>query len=89
MTRNGFKLELYKMAVTYLHLNTINLKGSLDSSHFIFGINVGKSQIRHRTTLKLNDEFLDRLKIDRNHSNSERSISDPPISDIDFKNKLA
>ena len=30
------------------------LKGSPDTSHFIFEINVGKSRIRHRTTLKLN-----------------------------------
>ena len=29
-------------------------KGSLDPSHFIFEINVGKRRIRHRTTLKLN-----------------------------------
>ena len=39
-------------------------KGSSDPSHFIFEINVGTRQIRHITTLKLNDEFLDRLKID-------------------------
>ena len=39
------------------------IKGSSDSSH-IFEINVGKRQIRHTTTLKLNNEFLDRLKID-------------------------
>ena len=31
------------------------VKGSSDSSHFIFEINVGKSRIRHTTTLKLND----------------------------------
>ena len=31
---------------------------------FNFEINVGKGRIRHTTTLKLNDKFLDRLKID-------------------------
>ena len=41
-------------------LNT-GFKGSLDRSHFIFLI---QCRIRHTTTLKLNDEFLDRLKID-------------------------
>ena len=41
-----------------------HFKGSLDPSHFIIEINVGKSRMRHRTTLKLNDEFLDRLQID-------------------------
>ena len=30
---------------------------------FIFEINVGKSRIRHITTMILNDEFLDRLQI--------------------------
>jgi len=35
-----------------------------DPSYFIFEINFGKRWIRHRTTLKLNDEieFPDRLK---------------------------
>ena len=45
-------------------------KGSPDSCHFIFEIDVGKSRIRHRTPLALNDEFLDRLKPIEN-SNSE------------------
>ena len=40
------------------------LEGSSDTIHFIFEINVGKKWIRHATNLKLNDEFLDRLKID-------------------------
>ena len=57
------------------------LKGSSDPSQFIFEINVGKSRIRHTTTVKLNDEFLDRHEIDYH--------SDPTLSDIDFKNKLA
>ena len=41
------------------------IKGGSDPNHFIFEINVGKSRIRHTTTLKLNDGFLDRLKSDR------------------------
>ena len=39
-------------------------KGSSDQSPFIFEINLGKSRIRHTTTLKWNDEFLDRPRID-------------------------
>ena len=31
-------------------------------TYFSFEINLGKSRIRHTTTLKLNDEFEDRLK---------------------------
>ena len=33
----------------------LQFKGSPDQSHFIFEINVGKSRIRHITTLNLND----------------------------------
>ena len=39
--------------ITEVRWNTF--KGSPDQSHFIFEINVGKSRIRHRTTLKLNN----------------------------------
>ena len=38
-----------------------NFKGSSDPSHFIFEINIGKSRIRHRTTLNLNDAIFDRF----------------------------
>ena len=54
-----------------LHL----FKGSLDQSHYIFEINVGKSRIRHRTTLKLNSRSAKNwLNINRwrwRHLNSE------------------
>ena len=43
---------------------TCRFKGSSDQSHFIFEINVGKSRIRHTTTLKYNVEFLNQFKID-------------------------
>ena len=67
----------------------VSFKGSSDQSHFIFEIDVGKSRIRHRTTLKLKDE--DRLKIisRQRHLNSESFLSGPTLSDIDFKNKMA
>ena len=42
----------------------LDIKDSPDTSHFIHEINVGKRRIRYTTTLKLNDEFRDRLKID-------------------------
>ena len=42
----------------------MSFKGSSDPNDFIFEINVGKKRIRYTATLKLNDEFLDRLKID-------------------------
>ena len=40
------------------------IKGSLDPNDLIFEINVEKSRIRYTTTLKLNDEFQDRLQVD-------------------------
>ena len=46
----------------YISEIDLRIKGSSDPSHFINEINVGKGRIRHTTTLKLNDEFLDRLK---------------------------
>ena len=50
-----------KTSSMYPHLI---FKGSPDPSHVIFEINVGKSRIRQITALKLNVEFLDRLKFD-------------------------
>ena len=41
-----------------------SFKGSSDQSQFILKINIVKSRIRHTTTLKLNDGFLDRFQID-------------------------
>ena len=53
------------------HQHLENVKGSSDPRYqcrkfliSIFDINVGKSRIRHTTTQKLNNEFVDRLKID-------------------------
>ena len=53
-----------------------NFKGSSGTSLFIFEINVGKSRIRHTTTQKLNDDVTQILG---------RSLSDPALSDTDFK----
>ena len=36
----------------------LDFKDSPDQSHFIFEINVGKSRIRHRTTMNINDRHL-------------------------------
>ena len=68
-TKFTCNFSLYMWGVTS-KIATI-FKVSLESSHFIFEINVEKRRIRHTTTL--NDEFLDRLRIDWRwrHSNSE------------------
>ena len=46
------------------NFNKLGFNGNPDASHFILEISVGRRRIRHKTTLKLTDEFLDRLKID-------------------------
>ena len=43
------------------YLNMFYFKGSTDPSHFMFEINVGKSLIRHITTLNLNDVISNRF----------------------------
>ena len=44
------------------------------------------SDIERLWSLSIKGELLERLKIDWSHLNSERSMSDPPLSDIDCKN---
>ena len=51
-------------------------KGSPDSSHFFFEINVGKSRNRYRTTLNLNEVIFHRF------------MSDLTLSVKDFKNEM-
>ena len=41
---------------------TRGIKGSPGPSHYIFEINVGKSRIRHRTTLNFNDGIFNRFE---------------------------
>ena len=56
--------DIRNLGCGQLIIKKLSIKGSSDASHFIFEINVGKSRIRHTTTLKLSNEFLDRLKIE-------------------------
>ena len=57
--------------------NDKDFKGSPDHTHFMFEINVGKSRIRHRTTLKMNGDVI---------QIQSRSMSDSTFSDLDLKN---
>ena len=67
----------------------LEFKGSPDQGHFIFEINVGKSRIRHLTTLNFNEATLHRFWLDLEIQFQSRPVSDPTFSDIDFKNKMA
>ena len=61
---HGITILKDKLRITSEMVLRMSFKGSSDPNDFIFEINVGKKWIRHTATLKLNDEFLDRLKID-------------------------
>ena len=67
----------------------LRIKGSSDQSRFIFETNVRKSGIRHRTTVNLNDIIFNRFGVDLEIEFQSRCMSDPSLSDIDFKNKMA
>ena len=68
-------------------MTVVSLKGSSDSNHFIFEINVGRTRIRHTTTPKLNF-WIDSKSVEADDVQIQsRSMSDPSLSDIDFKNK--
>ena len=87
-----FLIKMYfSKLLSYASQKYIKLVKCPFPSHFIFEINVGKRRIRHPTTLKLNDEFQIGYKSieDDVIQILSRSISDPPHSDIDFKNKMA
>ena len=67
---------------------SVNYKNKGSPGHFTVEINVGKRRIRHTTTLALNHQFLDRLKIDRKSKFRLVFMSDPSPSDVSFKNKM-
>ena len=81
--------EISILGCNSLQILKITFKGSSDPSNFIFEIIDGKSRIRHRTTLKLNFQIYSKLIGDVVIQIQSRSMSDPTISDIDFKNKMA
>ena len=67
----------------------LKFKGTTDPIHFIFEIIVGKSRIRHRTTLDflmINDISISSKSIEYAVIEIQsRSMSDPTLSDIDLK----
>ena len=65
------------------------LKGSSDPNHSIFEINVGKSRIRHRTTLNFNKRHFQSILSPSRIQFQSRSLSDPTFSDIYCKNIMA
>ena len=65
----------------------LKFKGT-NQRHFIFEINVGKSRIRHRTTLNLNLQPI-LVDLEIHHSVTESLYVGSPVSEIDFKNKMA
>ena len=64
------------------------LKGWPYPSYLIFEINVGTRRILHRTTQNLNKVIFNRFLVDLEIQFQSRSMSDPCLSDIYFKNKM-
>ena len=91
ITKHNFGIFFMVCLLSISIFSFTNFKGSSDPSHFIFGINVGKGRIRHRTTLNLNDGIFNRFWVDLEIvvQFKSRCISDPTLSDIDSKNKMA
>ena len=57
-----------------------------------FEINVGKRRIRHKTILNFNDTIFNQFwdeKYEIKFEIKSRSIAEPPLSRIDFENKMA
>ena len=74
--------------IKYENIPWISFKGSSDQNHFIFLNNIGKSRIWHKTIMNLNDVIFNRFRVDFEILQS-CCTSDPTLSDIDFKNKMA
>ena len=84
---NSYKLTNVEIQVR--KFNQDKIKSSWDPNHFIFEINGGKSRIRHRTALNLNGIIFNWFWVNLEIQFQSRSMADPTLSDIDFKNKLA
>ena len=60
---SSLQIQPGKFQFRPFQFNQVHFKANSYPSNFIFEIDVGKRRIRQTTILKLNDEFLDRLKI--------------------------
>ena len=78
--RYDFLKTIVEAIKTVSTINIFRILKRSDPSNFIFEINVGKSRIRHRTTPS---------SIDLETQFQARFMSDPHLSDGDFKNKMA
>ena len=67
------------------------LKGSSDSNHFIFEINVGKKRIRYNNDSEIKFELIVRLEVywRCRHRKLESVYVGSVFSDIDFLNLMA
>ena len=83
------KNHIHVYALDHVRALNFELQGSSDPSHIIFKISVGKRRIRHRTALKLNFWIDSKSIEDEDIQIQSRSMSDPPLTDIDFKYKMA
>ena len=86
--RYDFLKTIVEAIKTVSTINIFRILKRSDPSNFIFEINVGKSRIRHRTTLNLHKVIFHRFVVDLEIQFQRRCMSDPTLSDIDFRNKM-
>ena len=65
LNHSNLRIFLIDIDLRLILFQGVGFKGSPEPSKFNSEINVGKSRIRHSTTLKLNCEFLDRVQMER------------------------
>ena len=87
--RESYLKQNKPQEITSFAFSWKTFKGSPLGSHYLFEINLGKKRMRHRTTLKLNFQIDSKLIEDDIIEIQSRFMSDPPLSDNDFKNKIA
>ena len=79
----------FRLGPGFLNFPGPGLTKYSDQSHYIFEIKVGKRRIRHGTNLNFNVVIFNRFCVDIEIQFQIRSLSDPILSDNDYKNKIA
>ena len=89
LATNCFAVLVLKLIIIFKSSTMTHNSWVLWIVHLIFEINVGEGRIRHRTTPKFNFLIDSKWIEDGVIWIWSSSISDPTVTDIDFKNKLA
>ena len=86
---NGAQRYLVKLVFDPQVIWKLSWPSTLCFQDRVISWTAGKSRIRHGPTLKWNDTIFNRFWVDLEIQFQSRSMSDPTLFDIDFKNKMA